>query len=91
MNRETPSEPTTCQECGTTFDLAAQYYYAPKCPACMADDDPEKTQPVCHYCDGRVPQSDAVTVTETVGAAPMRREDVTAHEKCASDRQNRGR
>lgn len=35
--RERDTEIRDCQECGTPYNLAAQYYYSPLCPECEAE------------------------------------------------------
>lgn len=52
-------EPTECRECGSTFDLARQNYYADKCPDCYdRPDDLPTTSCVHPECPTELPPSE---------------------------------
>lgn len=49
-------EETECRECGTPFNLSAQWYYDNLCPECKAEQDGEETTwPVCVQCGEKYP------------------------------------
>lgn len=50
MDRRTDTELQTCPNCGSTFDLAKQYYYDSLCPDCK---DERETWPICPACQER--------------------------------------
>lgn len=62
-NNRVPGEDTVeCRECGSTFNLAAQYYYDSLCPSCKREKDGEEAvNPVvgsCYVCDDDVHSND---------------------------------
>lgn len=81
------TEEIECRDCGTTFNLAAQWYYSPLCPECKANEDGEDTTlPACPRCGDRIQPGDGTTISVVNPGVAGGRETVYVHDgDCADD------
>lgn len=81
---ERETETIECRECGTEFNLAAQWYHDDLCPACKREAAGEKaTWPGCLRCGERIRPDDVEYVL--VSGARGSPERVEMHPSCAAD------
>lgn len=83
--REQEEEIIECRECGTTFNLAAQFYYDNKCPSCVEADEPKRSWPSCIRCGEKYEPGTGVSTTVTNRSMRGGTERVVAcSDECAS-------
>ncbi len=76
-------ETVQCRDCGTSFNLDAQWYYDNLCPSCKAEQDgEEKTWPSCIFCGDKIPPEGRTSTTVTNRSMRGGSERVTVHEDC---------
>lgn len=76
---------TTCRECGSAFDLAAQPYYDSLCPDCV---EPERKRHLCFNCSERIPPEELTSVglVNRSGRRAGQKDYVAVHEgECESE------
>lgn len=72
-----------CRNCGTVFNLAAQWYYDNLCPSCKAEQgDEEDTWPACATCGDRVDPDEVEHKQVANPAMPGGRERVAVCPDC---------
>lgn len=72
-----------CRECGTGFNLTAQYYYDNLCPSCKKKENPDANKVPCTVCSNRV-APDEVQQAKYVGRGPTEMVPVCS-DSCARD------